>query len=189
MRPECSRYLSCLNGGQLTKQEVNLDWMCSRRHWSKHKDTESQVRDRFRSTFTRRLFVESIYEDVFLDGRRCPRLPCLLRVRPPPPSLCGRRPLSCPRQPGSVEGSGGTEEAWCCLMAVRTGLPLGYRCDASFCRGSPWRGRWQHVHPPTPPRSLSTPPSVQLAPCLIRHRGEARCPLHAFYIQLLCVCG
>lgn len=122
---------------------------CSRRHWSKH-DTESLARDRFHSTLTRRLFVESIDEDVFLDGRRCPRLPCLLRVRPPPPSLCGRRPLSCPCQPGSVEGSGGTEEAWCCLMAVRTGLPLGYRCDASFCRGSPWRGRWQHVHPHPP---------------------------------------
>lgn len=36
------------------------------------------------------------------------------------------------------------------------------------------------------------PPSVQLAPCLIRHRGGGRRPhgpLHVFYIQLLRVCG
>lgn len=58
----------------------------------------------------------------------------------------------------------------------------------AFARGHLGEADGSMSIPSSPPSS----PSVQLAPCLIRHRGGGRGahgPLRAFYIQSVCVCG
>lgn len=87
----------------------------------------------------------------------------LLLPPPPPPPPAQQEALPQPPPPpplpaGQRGGQRGRRGAWCCLMAVRTGRAV-YRCDASFCQGSPWRGRWQHVHPHQPPHHYSWLPA------------------------------
>lgn len=91
---------------------------------------------------------------------------CGDRVPPPPPSVQQEAPRSS-LPAGRRGGQWGHRGAWCCLMAVRTG-----RAQLQmWCQLLPGVTLERPMAACPPPPHPTSPPSVQLAPCLIRHGG------------------
>lgn len=92
---------------------------------------------------------------------------CSSFLPPPPPSMQQEAPLSS-LPAGQRGGQRGHRGAWCCLMAVRTGRArLQMWCQ--LLPGVTLEGPMAACPPPSHPPCA--PPSVQLAPCLIRRGG------------------